>query len=85
MQSELLAVGRRLSEDPKAVKRLKPMRGAGSLAPGVYYNHGTGMVERIYAPQQMALGNRVFRISKDPDAPVEEIEQRVQGGWIFNG
>ncbi len=81
MQQELMDLGAWLTEHPKAVrKNLKPIRGSVVLGPGVYYNIGTGMVERIYAPQHMALGSRVFRVKRDPAAPVEEIRRRVLEG-----
>ena len=50
------------------------------LEPGVYYNMGTGMVDRIFAPQHVPLGHRLFRISSDPAAPVEEIRRKVMEG-----
>ncbi len=81
MQQELMNLGVWLGEHPKAAKKnLKPIRGSVLLEPGVYYNIGTGMVERIYAPQHMALGSRVFRVKRDPAAPVEEIRRRVLEG-----
>ena len=81
MQQELMDLGAWLGEHPEAAKKnLKPVRGSVLLDPGVYYNIGTGMVERIHAPQHMALGSRVFRIKTDPAAPVEEIRRRVLEG-----
>jgi hypothetical protein len=81
MQQELMDLGAWLTEHPKAVrKNLKPIRGSVVLGPGIYYNIGTGMVERIYAPQHMALGSRVFRVKRDPAASVEEIRRRVLEG-----
>ncbi len=81
MQQELMDLGAWLSEHPEAArKNLKPIRGSVLLDPGVYYNIGTGMVERIYAPQHMALGSRVFRVKSDPAAPVEEIQRKVLEG-----
>jgi hypothetical protein len=81
MQQELMDLGAWLAEHPEAArKNLKPVRGSVLLDPGVYYNIGTGMVERIHAPQHMALGSRVFRIKTDPAAPVEEIRRRVLEG-----
>jgi hypothetical protein len=81
MQQELMDLGVWLGEHPKvARKNLKPIRGSVLLEPGVYYNIGTGMVERIFAPQHMALGSRVFRVKRDPAAPVEEIRRRVLEG-----
>jgi hypothetical protein len=81
MQQELMDLGVWLGEHPEAArKNLKPIRGSVLLKPGVYYNIGTGMVERIFAPQHMALGSRVFRVKRDPAAPVEEIRRRVLEG-----
>jgi hypothetical protein len=80
MQQELIDLGRWLTEHPEAKKNLKPVRGSVVLEPGVYHNTGTGMVERIYTSQHIALGARWFRIKKDPAAPVEEIRRRVQKG-----
>ena len=81
MQQELIDLGRWLTEHPKVHKKnLKPIRGSVVLDPGVYYNTGTGMVERIYSPQHTALGARWFRIKKDPAAPVEEVRRRVLEG-----
>ena len=81
MQQELMDLGVWLTEHPKAHKKnLKPIRGSVLLDPGVYYNTGTGMVERIYSPQHIALGARWFRIKSDPAAPVEEIQRRVLEG-----
>jgi hypothetical protein len=80
MQQELLDLGRWLTEHPEAKKNLKPVRGSVVLEPGVYHNTGTGMVERIYTPQHIALGARWFRIKKDPAAPMEEIRRKVLEG-----
>ena len=80
MQQELMDLGVWLTEHPEARKNLKPVRGSVVLSPGVYYNTGTGMIERIHAPQHVALGHRMFRISSDPAAPVEEIRRRVLEG-----
>ncbi len=81
MQQELIDLGRWLTEHPEAKKKhLKPVRGSVVLKPGVYHNTGTGMIERIYTPQHIALGARYFRINKDPGAPVEEIQRRVLEG-----
>jgi hypothetical protein len=79
IRADLLALGRWLAEHPAAVKRLKPVRSTVVLEPGVYYNRGTGMVERIHAPQHVALGNRIFRVSKDPGAPVDELRRKIEG------
>ena len=81
MQQDLMDLGAWLSENPEmAPKNLKPIRSAKVLDPGVYYNMGTGMVDRIFSPQHVALGHKMFRISKDPAAPVEEIQRRVLEG-----
>jgi hypothetical protein len=81
MQQDLMELGAWLSEHPAAApKNLKPIRSAKILAPGVYYNMGTGMVDRIFSPQRVALGHKMFRVSTDPAAPVEEIRRRVQEG-----
>jgi hypothetical protein len=81
MQQELIDLGRWLTEHPKVHKKnLKPIRGSVVLDPGVYYNTGTGMVERIYSPQHIALGARWFRLKSDPAAPVEEIRRRALEG-----
>jgi len=80
MQQELMDLGVWLSEHPESRKNLKPIRGSVLLEPGVYYNTGTGMVERIYAPQHIALGARWFRVKSDPGAPVEEIQRKVLEG-----
>ena len=81
MQQDLMDLGRWLTENPEmAPKNLKPIRSAKILAPGVYYNMGTGMVDRIFSPQRVALGHKMFRISRDPASPVEEIRRRVLEG-----
>jgi hypothetical protein len=81
MQQELMDLGAWLAEHPEAAKKnLKPVRDRVLLDPGVYYNSGTGMVERIYTPQHIALGARWFRVTSDPAAPVEEIRRKVLGG-----
>ena len=81
MQQELMDLGVWLTEHPKDLKKnLKPIRGSVVLDPGVYYNTGTGMVERIYSPQHIALGARWFRIKSDPAAPIEEIRRRALEG-----
>jgi len=81
MQQDLMDLGAWLSEHPVAApKNLKPIRSAKVLAPGVYYNMGTGMVDRIFSPQRVALGHKMFRISRDPASPVEEIQRRVLEG-----
>jgi hypothetical protein len=81
MQQELMDLGVWLTEHPEAAhKNLEPIRSARMLEPGVYYNRGTGMVDRIYAPQHVPLGHRLFRISSDPAAPVEEIRRKALEG-----
>ena len=81
MQQELMDLGVWLIEHPEAaVSNLEPIRSARVLEPGVYYNMGTGMVDRIYSPQHVPLGHRLFRISSDPAAPVEEIQRKVMEG-----
>jgi hypothetical protein len=81
MQEELMQLGVWLTEHPEAArKNLKPIRSARALEPGVYYNRGTGMVERIYSPQRVALGHQMFRVSSDPAAPLEEIRRKVLEG-----
>ena len=81
MTQELMELGRWLTEHPEAAnKRLKPIRSAKELEPGVYFNLGTGMVDRIFRPQRVALGHKMFRIDTDPAAPVEALRRRVLGG-----
>jgi hypothetical protein len=81
MQQDLMDVGVWLVEHPDAAFRnLKPIRSAKVLEPGVYYNMGTGMVDRIYTPQRVALGHRMFRISRDPASPVEDIRRTALEG-----
>ena len=81
MQQDLMDLGVWLTENPEiAPKNLKPIRSARILAPGVYYNMGTGMVDRIFSPQRVALGHKMFRISRNPASPVEEIRHRVLEG-----
>lgn len=70
-----------LSENPKALrKNLKAVRRGAKVDPGVYYNSGLTMIERLYRPQHVALGHKMFRISTDPAAPVEEIRRKVLEG-----
>ena len=70
-----------LTEHPEATrKNLEPIRSARVLEPGVYYNLGTGRVDRTFAPQHGPLGHRLFLISSDPAAPVEEIRRKVMEG-----
>ena len=81
MTRELMELGRWLTEHPEAAnKRLKPIRSAKELEPGVYFNLGTGMVDRIFRPQHVALGHKMFRINTDPAAPVEALRRRVLEG-----
>lgn len=81
LQQELLELGAWLAEHPgMAPKNLKPIRNSKPLEPGVYYNRGTEVVERIYHPQRPALGSRMFRVSSDPAAPVHELRRRVMEG-----
>jgi hypothetical protein len=81
MQQELMDLGVWLIEHPQAaLSNLEPIRSARVLQPGVYYNMGTGMVDRIYSPQHVPLGHRLFRISSDPAAPVEQIQRKVMEG-----
>jgi len=81
MQQDLMDLGAWLSEHPEmAPKNLKPIRSSKVLDPGVYFNLGTGMVDRIFSPQRVALGHKMFRISRDPASPVEEIQRRVLEG-----
>ena len=81
MQQELMDLGVWLIEHPEAAtKNLKPIRDRVVLDPGIYYNRGTGLIERIYAPQHIALGHRMFRVSSDPAAPVEEIRRKAMEG-----
>jgi hypothetical protein len=81
MQQELMQLGRWLAENPAAAKKnLKPIRSARMLEPGVYYNRGTGMVDRLFRPQHVPLGHQLFRISTDPAAALEKIQRRVLEG-----
>ncbi|MBA2441732.1 MAG: hypothetical protein H0V53_04925 [Rubrobacter sp.] len=81
MSRELMELALWLSEHPEmARKHLKPVRRKASLDPGVYYNRGTRMIERLYSPQHAALGNQMFHVNSDPAAPVEEIRRRVLEG-----
>jgi hypothetical protein len=76
MQQDLMDLGVWLVEHPEAALRnLKPIRSTKVLEPGVYYNMGTGMVDRVYAPQSVALGHKMFCISRDPASSVEEIRR----------
>ena len=81
MQQDLMDLGVWLVEHPEAALRnLKPIRSAKVLEPGVYYNMGTGMVDRIFSPQRVALGHKMFRISSDPAASVDELRRTVLEG-----
>jgi hypothetical protein len=81
MQQDLMDLGVWLSKHPEAAgKNLKPIRSAEALEPGVYYNMGTGMVDRIFTPQRVALGHKMFRISKDPASSVEEVRRKAMEG-----
>ena len=81
LQQELLDLGVWLAEHPEAArKNLKPVRNTVVLDPGVYYNRGTGVVERLFTPQHSALGHQVFRVSTDPAASVEDIRRKVLEG-----
>jgi hypothetical protein len=81
MQQELMDIGVWLVEHPEATTRnLQPIRSAKALQPGVYYNMGTGMVDRIFTPQRVALGHKMFRISRDPATPAEEIRRKALEG-----
>lgn len=78
---DLMELGQYLADNPTmAKKRLKPIRSAKVLEPGVYYNMGIGMVDRVYRPQRVALGHKMFRVSSDPAAPVEEIRRKILEG-----
>ncbi len=78
---DLMELGQYLADNPAmAKKRLKPVRSAKKLEPGVYYNMGTGMVDRVYREQRVALGHRMFRVNSDPAAPVAEIRRKILEG-----
>ena len=81
MQQELMDIGVWLVEHPEtATRNLQPIRSAKAVQPGVYYNMGTGMVDRIFTPQRVALGHKMFRISRDPATPAQEIRRTAQEG-----
>jgi hypothetical protein len=81
MQQELMDLGVWLVEHPEgATRNLKPIRSAKVLEPGVYYNRGTGMVDRVYVPQHVPLGHQMFRISSDPATPAEELRRKAMKG-----
>jgi hypothetical protein len=79
MQQDLMDLGVWLVEHPEAAtKNLEPIRSVKVLEPGVYYNMGTGMVDRIFTPQRVALGHKMFRISSDPASPAEDIRRNAR-------
>jgi hypothetical protein len=81
LDAELMKVALLISEAPEtAKKRMKPIRSSRELSPGVYYNAGTRMVERLHSPQRPALGNRIYRISDDPNTSSRELERKITGG-----
>jgi hypothetical protein len=81
MEQDLMDLGVWLVEHPEAALRnLKPIRSAKALEPGVYYNMGTGMVDRIFTPQRVALGHKMFRISRDPASLAEDIRRTALEG-----
>jgi hypothetical protein len=81
MNGRLMELAVWLTEHPKeARKNLKAIRRGNPIDPGVYYNSGLRMIERLYRPQHVALGNKMFRISTDPAAPLEEIRRKVLEG-----
>ena len=78
---DLMELGQYLAANPATAKRrLKPIRSSKELDPGVYFNLGTGMVDRVFRPQHVALGHKMFRVSSDPAAPVAEIRRKILGG-----
>jgi hypothetical protein len=83
MQQDLMDLGVWLVDHPEAAtKNLEPIRSVKVLEPGVYYNMGTGMVDRIFTPQHVALGHKMFRISRDPALPAEDIRRTALEGKI---
>jgi hypothetical protein len=81
MQQDLMDLGVWLVEHPEAAtKNLEPIRSVKVLEPGVYYNMGTGMVDRIFTPQHVALGHKMFRVSRDPASPAEDIRRTALEG-----
>ena len=81
MQQDLMDLGVWLVAHPEAAtKNLEPIRSVKVLEPGVYYNMGTGMVDRIFTPQHVALGHKMFRISRDPASPAEDIRRTALEG-----
>ena len=81
MERPLMELSVWLSENPKKMqKNLKAVRRQVVLDPGVYYNSGIRMIERLYDPQHVALGHKMFHINSDPAAPVAEIRRRVLEG-----
>ena len=78
---DLMELGQWLSANPATAKKnLKPIRSSKVLEPGVYFNLGTGMVDRVYREQRVALGHKMFRVSSDPAAPVAEIRRKILEG-----
>ncbi|MBA2510877.1 MAG: hypothetical protein H0V28_05280 [Rubrobacteraceae bacterium] len=77
MRADLMAVARWLTNRADRRRKLKPIRNAKVLKPGVYYNAGTTMVDRLYEPQRVALGHRMFRITRDPAASAAEVWKAV--------
>lgn len=81
MNGKLMELAVWLTEHPKEARRnLKAVRQGNPLDPGVYYNTGLRMIERLYRPQHVALGHKMFRISTDPAAPLDEIRRKVLEG-----
>ena len=81
MERPLMELSVWLSENPKKMqKNLKAVRRQVVLDPGVYYNSGIRMIERLYDPQHVPLGHKIFHINSDPAAPVAEIRRRVLEG-----
>ena len=81
MERPLMELSVWLSEHPKKMqKNLKAVRRQVVLDPGVYYNSGIRMIERLYDPQHVPLGHKIFHINSDPAAPVAEIRRRVLEG-----
>lgn len=77
MRQDLMAVARWLTDRADRRRKLKPIRSAKVLKPGIYYNAGTTMVDRLYEPQRVALGHRMFRITKNPAATASEVWKAV--------
>lgn len=77
MRDDLMSVARWLTGRADRRRKLKPIRNAKVLKPGIYYNAGTTMVDRLYEPQRVALGHRMSRITKDPSATAEAVWKAV--------